>query len=387
MFYLEYLLKKYGQAIKKETKPRDSVVSVKFKPGMKPEPKPLQETIDVETGKPFRSTYALGGPKVKTPLDVKVMKKVKEKVWDIPSGFWKKKLSDDELDEVNSMIEKLSQGMSGSGKTPKVKPPKDTPKKPKLSPPFKKPLEFRVTKKPYIIIRPPKESENMYLDKAIEKIAKKRYTAAAKERMGVRAKGTPQKVEETYEAIREDPKSRKWIREHPYKGRKPKARTASIAWAGYKKSKKANYDVPVILEKIGAGPDLVSTAKELERLSETAGRKTLLDFWQRLGRAALSAKLYASDPVRREMMRERAVAGAAIGAPIGGLVGYAVKPTIGGTLAGAAIGGIGVGTLGALLARRKSERAKSLLRDPMAQRALVSELARSIREKRPAELV
>ena len=112
-----------------------------------------------------------------------------------------------------------------------------------------------------------------------------------------------------------------------------------------------------------------------------------MDFWQRLGRAALSAKIMATPQVRRGMMKEKAIAGGAIGAPIGGLVGYAVKPTMGGTLAGAAIGGIGAGTLGAYLAKRKSDKAKALLKDPMAQRALVSELARSIREKRPAELL
>jgi hypothetical protein len=421
MFYLEHLLKKYGRASRKETKPEGGVVSVKFKPGKEPKKEPVKETIDLATGKPHRATYAPGGPKAEMPVEVKAMKKVKEKVWDIPAAFWKKKLSEDELSKVNDTIDKVAQGpmieehlarkaianvRAGKAKPMNPLAAEGLRKEPILRKEYlravgqPRPEERRspAPRKPTpkdVFLNIPKtywkkklsEDGMSFLDNAIEKIAKKRYSAAAKERMGVRAPGTPQKVEDTYEAIKDDPKAMKQIRERKYKGRSPKSSAAAIAWSSYKKSKKANYDVPTILEKIGAAPNLVETAKELERLSEEAGRKTLLDFWQRLGRAAMSAKILATPEVRSEMMRERGLAGAAIGAPLGGLIGYAAKPGLTGALTGAAIGAAGAGTLGAYLARRKSQRAAQLLKDPAAQRALVSELARSIQERRPAELL
>lgn len=384
MFYIEHLLKKYGQALKREAKPESDVVSIKFKPGTKPEPKlsdnelsevnsmidkvsqakpipislykPETRIKERMAGKAIRDVRA-GKAKPMHPLAAEGLKKdpllrkeylrnvgeapdprtrrapaprkptTKEIMWNIPKTYWKGKLSEDRMSFFNNAIEKISVGPRKSRLTHSFKTPSLAPKTPSLELTREQKREIRF--------------------KAIGTVAKRRYGKAREKFWD---------VPKTY-------------------------------WKSKLSEDKAEFDVPTILEKIGAAPNLVETAKELERLSEEASRKTLLGFWQRLGRAAMSAKILATPEVRSEMMRERGLAGAAIGAPLGGLVGYAVRPSMAGTLAGAAIGGIGVGTLGAYLAKRKSQRAAELLKDPAAQRALVSELVKSMQERRPAELL
>lgn len=355
MFYLEHLIKKYGQVKKEEVKPRDSVVSVTYKSGMEPKSKPLQKTIDITTEKPVS---------------------------------WKKKLSENELSKVNSVIDKVSQDIG--------------------SPQLKGRVEEMMAGKAVAnVLEGKAKAMHPLAAQGLKKNPQLRKTylrsVGEEPRPGSLRAPAPRKPT-TKEIMWDIPKTY-WkgklsedrmsflnsamnkIAKKRYKCGSPKAGAASIEWVGDEKSKKAEFSVPEILEKIGADPNLVETARTLESLSEQMGRKTMLDFWQRLGRAALSAKLYASDPVRKEMMRERGITGAALGAPLGGLIGYSVRPTIGGALTGAAVGGVGGATLGSLLAHRKSIAAKKLLEDPLAQRALVEELASAIREKRPAQLV
>jgi len=137
-----------------------------------------------------------------------------------------------------------------------------------------------------------------------------------------------------------------------------------------------------VLEKIGANPDLVDVAQSLEDLSEASSRQTLLGFWDRLGRAAMSAQIYAQPEIQRQMMLERGAGGAVLGGTLGALVGGGLGMAtdhggMRGALEGAAAGTIAGGGLGAYLARRKSMEARRLLENPAAKKALVEKLYRS----------
>lgn len=157
-----------------------------------------------------------------------------------------------------------------------------------------------------------------------------------------------------------------------------------VAKKGHKS--KSGIGAPEILEKMGAGPDVVDVARSLEEMSESASKATLLGFWDRLARAAMAAKIYADPGVRKKLMIEQAISGAPVGAAIGGLAGYGLRGGTGaavGTLAGGALGA----GVGALMARRKSRQAEELLKDPLAQKALVSKLYESIRAGEPAQLI